>query len=265
MQWFKSAMVVSSVAIFAGAFAVEGCSSNPDKGGDGGDTGVTSKDGNTNKDVNQGGDSGSCASGLTCEVCDVSGYSSPTMGTPIQAVAACKTADLQAFETACFSSTATSATCATWQKGQPDGGACSACLGASLQSDTSWGPFDCESQSSPCGANSGGCVDLVLKTQSQEKVKNGAGSCGDLITANFGCQDYACGGCSDTDFTTCDTSATANECKSYVDAFSASTGPCAPLLTDATVPADSCFPQADDASRVAFLDVFCGTGTGTPN
>ena len=35
MQWLKGALVVSSAAMFAAAFSVEGCSSNPTKG-DGG-------------------------------------------------------------------------------------------------------------------------------------------------------------------------------------------------------------------------------------
>jgi len=260
MQWLKSAMVVSSVMVVAAAMSAQGCSSSPAKS-DAGEGGIIPKDGS--KDVVQNGDGGKCLSGLDCEVCDVTGYTAPVMGTPIQALNACSSTDLQAFETACFSSTATTTTCQAWVKTQPDGGVCNACLGATLQSDTSWGPFDCQTAQSPCGANSGGCVDLILKSQSAEKVKNGAGSCGDLITTNFGCQDYACGGCTtDADFSTCDQSAIANECKPFADAFSQPTGACAPLLSDAAPASlNACFPQADDASRIAFLNVFCGTGS----
>ena len=261
MQWLKGAMVVSSVAMFATAFSVQGCSGgggNKDGGPD-----VVAADVKPKPDGSGGDSGGQCQSGLACEVCDVTSYSAPTMGTPIQVLNACSPTDLQAFQTACFSSTATSQTCSTWEKSQPDGGACAKCLNPVLQSDTSWGPFDCATAQSPCGANSGGCVDLIMKSQSAEKVKGGAGSCGDLVTTNFGCQDYACGGCSTTDFATCDKSATANECKSFVSAVESTTGACAAINGDAA-PAgiNACFPQTD-ADEVKFLDVFCGTGTGT--
>jgi hypothetical protein len=264
MQWLKSAMVVvPSALLLAASMSAQGCSGGGNnKDGGGGDVlqaGDSKKDGpNNNPDGSK-----ACQSGLACEVCDVTQYSAPTLGTPIQMKNACTPAELQAFQTACFSSTATTQTCQTWSKGEPDGSACVKCLNPNLQSDTSWGPFDCQTTSSPCGANSGGCVDIIMKSQASEKVTGGSGSCGDLVTTNFGCQDYACGGCTSTDFTTCDTSATANECKQYVDAVQSATGVCAPINGDAA-PAgiDACFPQ-DDAGEVKFLDVFCGTGTGT--
>lgn len=261
MQWLKSAVVViPSTLLLAAAVSSQGCSSgggNKDAGAD-----IVAADSKPKPDGSSGGDSGACKSGLACEVCDVTQYTSPTQGTPIQMKNACTPAELQAFQTACFSSTATSATCQTWSKGEPDGSPCVKCLNPNLQSDTSWGPFDCQTTSSPCGANSGGCVDLITSSQSKEKVTGGTGSCGDLVTTNFGCQDYACGGCTTTDFTTCDTSATANECKQYVDAVQSGTGACAAINGDAA-PAgiNACFPQ-DDAGEVKFLDVFCGTGTG---
>ena len=255
MQWFKSAMVVSS-AVFVAAMAANGCSSTPAKDDGGAD--IKAPDVKPHPD---GGDAApGCASGLACENCDVTGYTAVQQGKPVAMPGSCTAAQLQAFVTACFSSTATQNTCTTWTNSQPDGGNCATCLSPVLQSSANWGPFDCATSTSPCGANSGGCVDLVTKTVTAEKGQGGAGSCGDLVTVNFGCQDYACGTCATSDFQTCDQSATANECKSYVDAVTSTTGPCGPINGDAAPPkAQSCFPQTD-ADNVNFVDIFCGTG-----
>jgi hypothetical protein len=173
-------------------------------------------------------------------------------------VGACTQTELQAFVTACFSSTSSSATCTAWS--QQDSGACGSCLAPVLQSQTTWGPFDCQTSSSPCGANSGGCVDLVMNQVSQEGITGGSGSCGDLVTTNFGCQDYACGTCATTDFQTCDQSAVANECANFVSQVDSATGVCAGINSDAAPPKlSSCFPQSD-SDNVNFVDIFCGAG-----
>jgi hypothetical protein len=173
--------------------------------------------------------------------------------------------ELQAFVTACFSSGATMSACKAWET--MDGGACSMCLAPVLRTSPQWGPFDCANAMAPCGANAGGCVDLILNTVSQEKTQGGNGSCGDLVTINFGCQDYACSSCdapsdnNPADGPACESSAVANECLQYVDGVDSPTGVCGILGSDAAPPAiNDCFPSTD-AENVNFVNVFCGTGT----
>ena len=101
-------------------------------------------------------------------------------------------------------------------------------------------------------------MDLVLHQVAQEKSAGGPGSCGDLVNASFGCDDYACGTCAASDFQTCIQSATFNECKAYADAVSSTTGACAVLQSDAGA-ASSCYPQTSVDVK-SFLNVFCGTG-----
>jgi hypothetical protein len=90
-----------------------------------------------------------------------------------------------------------------------------------------------------------GCVDDALSETTLEKASGGAGSCGDLLHASYGCQDAACTACGTGDaFTDCVSSARAGQCKAYDTAVEATTGPCAALLGDAA-PADAsdCFPN----------------------
>lgn len=256
MQWFKSALVVSSV-VFVAAMSAEGCSSKPANGDAGTDAKITdAKVGTDSKPPGDG--SAACGSGLACEQCDVSGYSPISQGKPASVLNACTPQQLQDFVTACFSTTSSTNTCQAWEA--IDSGACATCLAPVLQSSANWGPFDCATSNSPCGANSGGCVDLVTKTTAAETANGGAGSCGDLVTSNFGCQDYACGTCSTADFQACDQSSTANECLSFVNPVESATGPCGPINGDAA-PAKiaDCFPQTD-ADNVNFVNIFCGTG-----
>jgi uncharacterized protein (TIGR03382 family) len=201
-----------------------------------------------------------CSSGLACEQCDVSGYSPTNQAPPLgPSTGACSDTDIQDFVTACVDTSATQATCSAWQTSAP--AACSACI-VTTNTAASWGALVCASTG--CQFNTGGCVDLVLGQVSQEASSGGNGSCGDLINASYGCQDYACGTCSSTDFTTCDQSAIANECASYSAPVTSTTGPCAVLNGDAGPPqAATCFPQtvADDN---AFIAYFCGGGTTPP-
>ncbi len=206
-----------------------------------------------------------CGSGLMCEECNVSGYMPIMQNKPVQVLNACSAPELQAFVTACFSAGATMGTCTAWEA--MDGGACRMCLAPVLRTSPTWGPFDCANAQAPCGANAGGCVDLILNTVSQEMSQGGTGSCGDLVTINFGCQDYACSECdapNDNDAgdgVACESSAVANECLSFVDAVDSTTGVCGIIGSDAAPAAiTDCFPQTD-AENVNFVNVFCGTGT----
>jgi hypothetical protein len=268
MQWFKSAMVISTVLGVA-ALSANGCSSNKNNGdggtGDGGGDVIIGKDTGTKDSGGDTGNGGCSTAPVSCEQCDVSGYTVAQMGKPTDVINACNATQLQAFVTACFSSGASTATCSAWAK--QDGGACSTCLNPVLQTAANWGPFDCATSSSPCGANSGGCVDLVLGSTAiaAEKNNNGAGSCGDAINAAFGCEDFACTGCTVTaDFTACvkdavGTGAT-HQCKTYTDVQDSTTGACAVVNSDAAPAAlTNCFPQTD-ADNVNFVNVFCGTG-----
>jgi len=202
-----------------------------------------------------------CGSGLACEMCDVTGYSPTEMAAPIGPNAgACSSDDISAFDTACLATTATAQTCQTWQSS-----ASSACLNCLFTASTasSWGFLVCDTTGS-CSVNTGGCVDLELSQTSMEKNAGGSGSCGDAVNANFGCQDYACGSCSDTDFDTCDQSAIANECASYVAPVDSTTGPCASLNGDGGTPAAICFPQTD-TDDVTMATYMCGGAVSPPS
>ncbi len=254
---FKGVLVIPVVFAAVSALTTN-CSSNKNDGGtDAANDGVVGPDVKPKQDSG-GGDSSTCTGVVTCEQCDASGYSAPQEGKPTTVVGACTQAELQAFVTACFSTNANTTTCKAWQT--QDSGACGTCLNPVLQTSATWGPFDCATSSSPCGANSGGCVDLVLGSTATEKGQGGAGSCGDAITSAFGCEDYSCNTCTTTDFTSCVQDAVAHQCSSYSSVQTSTTGPCAAANSDAA-PAGiaNCFPQ-DDAGNVLFVNVFCGTG-----
>jgi hypothetical protein len=268
MQWFKSAMVVSSVALFGAAFAVGGCSSKPAGGGDSGNPDVSIKDGNAKPDspTNKDGGPSNCTSGLSCEVCDVTGFSVSPMAKPFGPKAAkCTAAQLTSFDTQCLATSATQATCSTWEKDTNNAG----CLACAVTSDTSanWGPLVCTSSS--CSLNVPGCLDLALGQVSKENGTNG--SCGDLLNASYECQDYACGACNvaadgGTDpasFQTCDNAALQAECKSYADAFQNSPN-CSSLQGDALPPSVQVCFAADPNTGFTEQEVlnmvtyFCG-------
>jgi len=264
MQWFKGLMVVSSVAVFsAAALSTEGCSS-PAKT-DGGTDAIVGKDGS--KTDGGGGDSGNqCTSGLSCEVCDVTGFSVSPMAKPFGPHAnKCSAAQLTSFDTACLADAATQATCSTWEKDTNN----SACLACVVTNDTgaNWGPLVCGSTT--CSLNVPGCLDLALNQVSQENGTNG--SCGDLLNASYECQDYACsacnvaadGGSDPTSFSTCDNAALQAECKSYSDAFDSSAN-CSALQGD-TIPTavQVCFaadPQTGFTEQevLNMVTYFCG-------
>ena len=202
-----------------------------------------------------------CHSGLACELCDVSGYTPTPVSRPMAILNACTTSEMNDLATACFGTNATQQTCNAWQTAQGDAGSCLPCV-FTLQSAAVWGPIVCDSTS--CSVNTAGCVDMLLGQVAAEKASGGPGSCGDLIDASYGCQDYACSTCSsngapNSDFNACLASAVSNECKAYADAVNSTTGPCATLEGDGGAAAAVCFPQAANGIPV-FLNLFCGTG-----
>jgi hypothetical protein len=213
-------------------------------------------------DASTDADGGGCSSGLACEVCNVSGYTPVTMGKPTVMQGACSSGQMSSFATACVGPNATAVTCLNWQTSNADAGNCVNCV-FTMQSSANWGPVVCTPSS--CTFNNGGCLDLELSQVTNEKNAGGNGSCGDLLSASYGCQNYACGTCGNSifsaDFQTCDNSAVANECKSYVTALTNASQCAIITAADASPPAkvNNCFPVVyTDMSSL--LNVFCGTG-----
>jgi len=202
-----------------------------------------------------------CSSGLACEFCDVSGYSPIQMSPPLSQPGACSANDISTFVAACVSTSATQLTCNQWQTQQADAGTgCLDCV-FTLQSAAQWGVLICTSVM--CSFNVPGCIDLELGQVGNEKSSGGAGSCGDLVNADYGCVDYACSTCSaagnpgSTDFDVCSQSAEAGECWAYHSPTTSTTGPCAALAGDASPAAEKCMAQPDFS---ALMNVFCGIG-----
>lgn len=278
MQWFKSAMVVSSMLAAAAAFSTQGCSGGGGKS-DAGDSGITPSDSGKDGKVpgdSGGGDSGKvCGSGLTCENCDTTGFQPTAQAKSYSHANLCPAADITAYITACGSN-ATGTSCSTWQTAENTSNQkCLQCIYSS-QTGANWGPLICPS-SGFCSFNFPGCIDIKLGQVAQENGTS-SGSCGDLFNAGYGCQDYACnacqvgadGGFDQTSFTACDNSATgqgtgaSSECKTYLDAVN--TNPvCAPFQGDGGTggAAASCFPADQNAGFSdtefnAFVTLFCG-------
>jgi len=198
-----------------------------------------------------------CASGLSCEMCNVSGYTPALMAAPIGPTSGdCTDQDVQDFDVACLATSATQATCSQWESNASP--SCLACL-VSQDTASKWGFLVCDSTG--CQLNVPGCVDVALGTIAQEKQAGGAGSCGDAINASYGCQSYACNTCTGNDFTTCANSAVANECASYDAPVESTTGPCMNLQN--STQAQTCFAQ-DEQSEVAMATYMCGGGIAPP-
>jgi len=198
-----------------------------------------------------------CGSGLSCEMCNVSGFTPSTMAAPIGPTSTdCTDQDIADFDTACLATSATQQTCSTWESS-----ASKSCLGCLVTQDTasSWGFLHCSSTG--CQLNVQGCVDEALGQVSQEKQAGGSGSCGDLINASYGCQEYACSTCSTTDFANCANSAVANECASYVAPVESTTGACSTLNNNTQ--AQTCFAQ-DEQTEIAMATYMCGGGVAPP-
>jgi hypothetical protein len=241
---FKSVMVIS--AVFGVTALTANCSSNKGTADGGEDVHVTSPDAAADHKVPTG-DSGdaaanTCGAVVACETCDVSSYTPQAQNPPIGPKSGmCPSADISAFETACLASSASSTTCDAWQTSENTSNA--TCLGCvyTQQTDAKWGFLVCTSSS--CAVNFPGCVDMALGQVSLENSTS-TGSCGDLLSAGYGCQDVACNGCTEAndptnyeaDFTACDNHAVTQQCVSYSNALDAA-AVCADLAADATPPA----------------------------
>jgi hypothetical protein len=206
---------------------------------------------------NDGGDAATCASGLSCEVCDGT-FSTSQMTAPYQKAAACSPADITAFVTACGASS-TQQTCDAWQTAEVDAGP--SCLDCTFSSSTGskWGVYVCDDNAGTCAFNTPGCLDVALATVSQEKQAGGSGSCGDLYNDAYSCESYACNSCvSQSDFDSCLQSADANECKQYATLAYATTGTCAAANDpDASATINSCFNQ-NDTDLATMTALLCG-------
>jgi hypothetical protein len=109
-----------------------------------------------------------------------------------------------------------------------------------------------------CDTNIGGCVDVVTGDVAQEKQAGGAGSCGDLINAYFGCTSHACGNCNTTaEYDTCIMAADTHECMAYATAESDPNGACSAVLDDASTTVNSCF-ATNDMELQAQVTTMCG-------
>ena len=131
--------------------------------------------------------------------------------------------------------------CKQFADGQ-SGQACRQCI-ETQSADPRWGVIVFQGTTSGT-INVEGCVDDALSQTTKEKGSGGAGSCGDLLHASYGCQDEACAACSGDALTTCVDEAVSGGCKSYDQAVQSSTGACSALLGDAAPPAAAaCFPD----------------------
>jgi len=277
MQWFKGAVVVMSA--FAVAALANGCSSKGGGTSDAGDGGLVPSDAKPDKANTDG--SGNCTptSGLSCEQCDVTGFTATGQATPEgpHMSGACSAGDITAFDTACLSTSSDQTSCFAWQNAEADAGPnCLNCI-YTFQTGATWGPFVCDNQSGQCTINIPGCVDLALGQTGQENSTS-TGSCGDLLNASYECQDYACGSCNvaadggsdSASFDQClgtnsnTDGALNNECKSFADAFD-SASQCAALTGDAGLTGDlaGCFPADANTGYTEqeltnFVNYFCG-------
>ncbi len=213
---------------------------------------------------------------VSCEICDVSGYSPTNQNPPAAHPGACTADEIASFVAACGAN-GSQTTCDNWQNNvsNPDAGAdggdagdggstgtSAACIACAFsdQAAAQWGVYVCGANT--CFLNTPGCLDVALLQTSLEKAANGTGSCGDLVSDSYGCQDFACGSCTGNDYDTCTSDAVANQCKSYDNKVQSSTGPCAALNGDAGVPdggtdPNVCFGATDqDLATIAAL--LCG-------
>ncbi len=263
MQWFKSAMVFSSV-VFVAAMAAEGCTSKNPTGGDAGDGGVIKSDAPVKDVAKSDSPTSNCpSSDPACENCDTTSYTPTAQGKPVAHANQCSGTELTAFAAACnLDGAGTQTACTAWQNAeQTSNNTCLTCL-FTEQTAANWGFLDCTSTG--CSLNRPGCIDVGLNQVSQENSTS-SGSCGDLLNAVFGCYDAACATCSATDFQTCETDSQGAECKTYIDAFG-NAASCATLNSDAGFPPGvaKCYPASQsgytDTEFATMAGVFCGGG-----
>jgi MYXO-CTERM domain-containing protein len=192
-----------------------------------------------------------CATGPTCETCDLSTFTPAVLNPPIGPLAGvCSADEIAAFVQACLAPDSTTTTCGNYPTSADP--ACSSCL-ASSSSDKSWGMLLCDNG---CGVNTAGCVDLFLDQVAQEKNAGGPGSCGDVLAASYSCENFSCGECTTTngDLDWCHSDADDNQCAPYYDAQFSKSGPCAGFS-----PSGSPCSPTDAAGFAAMATFMCGS------
>lgn len=226
--------LASCVSFFVVSFfLVVACSEGPT-------TGDASTDGGKKPDVSAGDALADADIDASCGPLDVTSFQ-PTTMMPPNAPHAGKCTTQQVSDYAQCQGAKQTALCQQFADGQ-SGQSCRMCV-ETQTTDPKWGVIVFEGAGNGV-FNTEGCVDDALADTTLEKSNGGAGSCGDLLHASYGCQDAACGSCAGGDFSTCTTSALASGCKAYGTAVESTTGPCAAILGDAAPSAVlACFPD----------------------
>jgi len=196
---------------------------------------------------------GPCAycdsSPISCELCDIVGFSTFRVASPLSATQSCSSSEIAAYVAACVGASATPSTCAAWK--DSDAGTCAACINTKDVAPLS-GAFICD-VNNRCQPNHGGCIDIVANEVSLEIVNGGSGSCGDFVSSLDQCFAYACGACLNN-YDDCTKDARQAECTPYV--YAAANAPrCQSIDAGTSV----CSPQSD-SDYAAFINIFCGTG-----
>ncbi len=172
-----------------------------------------------------------------CGNVDVSGYQPTTMQPP-NAPHAGKCTSQQASDYAQCQGAKNNNLCGQFADGMP-GQTCRQCV-ETQSTDTRWGVLVFTGSNGVF--NTEGCVDDVLADVALEKANGGAGSCGDLLSALYGCEDYECNACTGSAYDSC--VASISQCNAFETPVDSATGPCAVLFGDAA-PSDvhACFPN----------------------
>jgi hypothetical protein len=288
----RNLAVFLAVSSLTGLMATGGCSSksggtgNSTTGGSttssntttstGGSTTSSSSSSTSSTTSGTGGTGGSTTTSSGGGPCNVgtSGYSPLSAApTPNPMTSSCTSADISGFISACIASTATNATCNTWQTnnlagGMDGGGAGTACGNCIFPSDSQGNATNTgatytitigtgANASSFFGPNYGGCVQLLDST-------NGA-ACALAMDNLNNCESQACtfdglDQCSQSDYDTCVTyvTGTGQGCNTAYNAQSACTADDA----DGGA-AQTCSPSGGTNQTTDFtyiINQFCGTG-----
>jgi hypothetical protein len=152
----------------------------------------------------------------------------------------------------CFFGVSTPSVCQEFDAGA--GATCRACI-ESLSTDPRWGVV--VRTGSSATVNLEGCLDDALGEVGLEKALDGGGSCGDLLSALYGCEAAACTSCQGSAHDACLVEAV-SVCSLYDAPVESTSGPCGPLGADAAALAQSCLPNTkiNDATdqEVDWLD-----------
>ncbi len=220
------------LVLFAGAAA---CSSSDDSSGD------ASLDAPKKSDVYFGDATADVDLDAACGPVSVSSFQPTTMMPPNPPHAGACTTQQTSDYAECQGAKQTTL-CQQFADGQ-SGQTCRMCI-ETQTTDPKWGVI-VFAGSGDGVFNIEGCVDDALSETALEKSNSGAGSCGDLLHASYGCQEAACSACTGDDANTCSNEARTGGCAAYDTAVESPTGPCAALLGDAA-PANvsDCYPDS---------------------